>query len=116
MNDEEFEAKLACLNALYGGTLLGEGIWKSVRAAKEHTDHFGDNISRGEIYYKRDILGSYDVFKVSKDSMLRMLELLFYDNPSLLIFAEGLRDEIKERKGNALREAAKVFEKPKPEN
>jgi len=45
--------------------------------------------------------------------MLRMLELLFYDNPSLLTFAEGLRDEIKERKGNALREAAKVFEKPK---
>jgi len=48
MNDEEFDAKLACLNALYGGTLFGEGIWKSVKAAKEHTDHFGDNISRGE--------------------------------------------------------------------
>ena len=47
MNDEEFDAKLECLNALYGMKLHGANLWEYVEARKQHTDEFGRTVEKG---------------------------------------------------------------------
>ena len=85
MNDEEFDAKLDCLNALYGSRFHGMSKWEYVEARKRHTDEFGDTIQASEEYFRRNRGGfAYDMFKVSRRSMETILELLFFKNEPFL--------------------------------
>lgn len=113
MNDEEFDAKLVCLNALYGSRLHGAKRWEYVEARKEHIDEFGDSIQKGDLYLRRYREGfAYDVFKISRRSMETVLEMLFLNNESFLAYAAELRGKIEERDDKEMVDAFKLLDKP----
>ena len=114
MNDEEFATRLDCLNALYGSRSSAVTRWKYVEARKKHTDEFGDTIQKGEVYFRRHRGGfGYDVFKVSRGSMEKILELLFFDNQPFQTFAEELKAKLKKQDDKELQEAMQgAFDSP----
>jgi hypothetical protein len=77
--------KVDLLNAL-----MQEGLnWEETRARLEHTDEFGDEIDRGETYYKKH-KAHIEYTKMSSRSMSTMIEAVFGKNPRLIRFAERL--------------------------
>ena len=72
--DEELDDYLNRLNMLYSPW----PGWQSTKARKEHTDLFGIEIKRNEIYFKRsDGPAFVDVQKVSMVSMQNLIYSLF---------------------------------------
>jgi len=114
MNDEELEARLDCLNALYGIKLHGAERWKYVEARKQHTDEFGRTVEKGEVYFTRHRGGfGYDVFKVSRRSMEKILELLFINNEPFLAYTRELKAKLKKQDDRELQEAfQRAFDEP----
>ncbi len=114
MNDEEFDVKLVCLNALYGSGFHGMSKWEYVEARKQHTDEFGDTIQASEVYFRRNRGGfAYDMFKVSRRSMETILELLFFKNEPFLAYTRELKAKINELGDKELKEAfQRAFDEP----
>lgn len=72
------DEKLDCLNAFYG-----EGFgWRHITARTAHLDNLGDNIKRGEVYFKIDLggFGTDHHPKLSLRSMEKLLALTLQDN------------------------------------
>jgi hypothetical protein len=92
--EDDFHAMVRKLNALCGSSFE----WNYTQARKRHEDHFGEMIERGDIYFKRDLGGSFgNELKLSYDSMERLLFAVFASNFSLQRLAERIiEDEIKE--------------------
>jgi hypothetical protein len=69
------ELSVDLLNAVVHHDSLG---WRMTSARKTHIDEFGDEIKRGEDYYRResgpDVV---DVFRLSARSMDKVLRVLF---------------------------------------
>lgn len=112
MGEEEFEERLACLNALYGSSCDGAHHLTPVESRKDHIDVFGAKIEEGEIYYRRhrETGPGYDVFKVSRQSMETILELIFYRNEGLQSLAGDIGRKIKELDDEKLIEAFSKLE------
>ena len=114
MNDEEFDVKLVCLNVLYGSGFHGMSKWEYVEARKQHTDEFGRTVEKGEVYFTRHRGGfGYDVFKVSRRSMEKILELLFVNNEPFLAYTRELKAKLKKQDDRELQEAfQRAFDEP----
>ena len=80
------ELSVDLLNAVVHHDSLG---WRMTSARKTHIDEFGDEIKRGEDYYRRES-GSevVDVFRLSVRSMDKVLRVLFEWNPGGLAMAK----------------------------
>lgn len=79
-SDDELQAYVKLLNTLY----YPSDEWRLVRARKDHDDLFGDQISEGEFYYKREYGAAWDdVIKVSRRSMDALMYCLFCGNLEL---------------------------------
>jgi hypothetical protein len=80
MKDKEFYEQLKKLNAIHNSFFS----WSSTTAKKDHLDEFGGEIKRGEEYYRRNVGSGWgDDFRVSRKSMEKHLEILFYMNNEL---------------------------------
>ena len=69
------ELSVELLNAVVHHDSLG---WRVTSARKAHIDEFGDEIKRGEDYYRRESGPEVvDVFRLSARSMDKVLRVLF---------------------------------------
>lgn len=111
MSDEEFEDRLSCLNALYGSGMDGANLWASVESRKDHIDEFDSPIKKGEVYYRRDRAEwGYNAFKVSRESMETLLDLIFFENESFQGFAKDISEKIKNEEMRKMQEAMSKFD------
>ena len=78
------ELSVDLLNAVVHHDSLG---WRMTSARKTHIDEFGDEIKRGEDYYRRESGPEVvDVFRLSVHSMNKVLRVLFeWNNGGLTI-------------------------------
>ena len=89
-SDAEFDAAVRLLNALTDS-------WRQfqpTKANKDHSDEFRDQITRGDIYFKRETgTGFGEGVKLSEKSMEALCCCLFFDNRQLTAIAEKLADQ-----------------------
>jgi hypothetical protein len=85
------ELSVDLLNAVVHHDSLG---WRMTSARKTHIDEFGDEIKRGEDYYRRESGPEVvDVFRLSVHSMNKVLRVLFeWNNGGLTIAKLVLRE------------------------
>ncbi len=85
------ELSVDLLNAIVHHDSLG---WRITSARKTHVDEFGDEIKRGEDYYRRESGPEVvDVFRLSVRSMDKILRVLFeWNNGGLAIAKLVLRE------------------------
>ncbi len=89
LSEEDFAESLTRMNALCGVLR-----WQKTTAIKGHTDEFGVSISNGEVYYKRDLGGSFSsVLKLSRQSMDKLLYATVYSCPAVEQLADTIRKE-----------------------
>ena len=80
------ELSVDLLNAVVHHDSLG---WRMTSARKTHIDEFGDEIKRGEDYYRRESGPEVvDVFRLSVRSMDKVLRVLFEWNNGGLAMAK----------------------------
>jgi hypothetical protein len=93
-SDENLSEMVKRLNAFYG-----EKTWSYSKAYRKHTGLFGEAIQEGEKYFKiRFGDNNEKLLKLSRNSMDRILYLLFAPNPNLITWADKLQDRMFQKK------------------
>jgi hypothetical protein len=99
LSPEDFAEALKRLNALSGPVWH----WQRTEAIKDHTDEFGEQIKKGDAYYKRRHGAGFDaMLKLSRGSMDKLLLAVIYTCPN----AEAAADIILEEAAEQLRAVA----------
>ena len=108
MNSTELNNGLNQLNVLFPNPYEK---WQFTTANKDHTDEFGVEIKRNDVYFKRET-GARSSDKLSMKSMEQLIMLLFYSNVSLSSWTEEAYKEEEKRMADSIREAKnKIFNK-----
>jgi hypothetical protein len=90
LTTEDFAEALKRLNALSGPAWH----WQRTEAITDHIDEFGDQIKKGDAYYKRSHGGAFDAtLKMSRGSMDKLLYAVIFTCPNAEAAADIMLEE-----------------------